>query len=257
MKKRIKILTITTAAVMLLLPTILFTLDRKAVAPHQTITLPTSHMSFFQLNRQGELDLKDGLPYHGKLEHYASQVRISPEDTAFFVIDPWNDMPSDFLNKFYGKITDKYILPLVTQVSKKKFPVIIFTNDCKTIKPKPYSCAIAAEFYALTKQYPNIQIMYWQNLNADDFAKHLQQQGISKIIYVGYASNMCVIGRPLGMITMKQKGFSLYFIPQASAAVETEQTWQSQQIHQRTTEMISQWLAEIINFDDISGMMKG
>ena len=52
------------------------------------------------------------------------------------------------------------------------------------------------------------------------------------------------------MIPMVQQGFKTYFVPEASVAVETEGTWQSGSVHRETTNIISQWIAEIMHYDE-------
>jgi hypothetical protein len=217
-----------------------------------SLTVPASQWTFFELDDKGNIKLDDdGLPYQSTQEIVTINVDFSPENTAFFVIDPWNNMPSDFLNQYFGKITENYILPLIKSANEKGFPVYIFTNDCKTIKPIPTSCEIPQQFYLMAKKYPKVKIVYWQYIDLPVFVKSLRNKGISNLIYTGFASNMCIIGRPAGMIGMVQRGFSLYFIPEASAAVETKETWQSQKIHKATTTIISQWMAKLIKYDDI------
>ena len=73
---------------------------------------------------------------------------------------------------------------------------------------------------------------------------------IDTLIYSGFASNMCVIGRDLGMIPMQIKGFRLFFVPEASAAVEFQDSWKNNALHESTTLMISQWVGELINLND-------
>lgn len=227
--------------------------DVNAQSPiKNSFNVPASRLTFFELDERGHLKFNDeGLPYESREEIITIDVQLSPENTAFFVIDPWNNMPSDFLNQYFGKITENYILPLIERANEKEFPVYIFTNDCKTIKPVPTSCEIPKQFYLMAKKYPKVQIVYWQDIDLPMFVTSLRDKGISNLIYTGFASNMCVIGRPAGMINMVQQGFSLYFIPEASAATETKETWQSQKIHKATTTIISQWMAKLIKYDDI------
>jgi hypothetical protein len=61
---------------------------------------------------------------------------------------------------------------------------------------------------------------------------------------------MCVIGRRMGMIPMTHRGFRIFFVPEASAAVEYADTWHDQSMHKATTKIISQWIAEIIDYDE-------
>lgn len=168
------------------------------------------------------------------------------------LLDPWDNAPSKFLNNYYGRITKKYIEPLILEASKKGFTIYIFTNNCASIKPIPYSCGIPKTLLAIEKKYPNVHLQYWQNIKASQFERSLKKNGFSKLIYLGYASNFCIIGRPLGLVAMDVKGgFSLYFIPKASAAVEAPHDWKSKTLHKATTIIISQWMAKIIKYSDI------
>ena len=217
-----------------------------------SFSISASRLTFLELNDKGVIKLNnEGLPYQSKKEIVTIKVDFSPQNTAFFIIDPWNNMPSNFLNQYFGKITKNYILPLVERANKAGFPVYVFTNNCKAMKPVAYSCEIPQQFYVMAKKYPQFQIVYWQDMDPLAFVKSLKDKGISNLIYTGFASNVCVIGRSVGMINMIQQGFSLFFIPEASAAEETRDTWQSQKIHKAITTIISQWMAKLIKYDDI------
>ena len=76
-------------------------------------------------------------------------------------------------------------------------------------------------------------------------------------MYLGYASNMCLLGRELGLLPMKLEGFEVGFIPDASAAVEFASCWGTGEIHSSFTVIISQWIAKIISYDDLIYKLKG
>lgn len=255
MQSRVKIITFVLCCILAL-----STLGYKALAeknPPRTLTVPATRISFFQLDSKGQLQHdQKGLPFKSQNEMYTTDVSFSPSNTAFFVVDPWTNAPSNFLNQYYGKITQTYILPLIRKAIAWDFPVYIFTNRCEDIKPAPYSCTIPKEFYAMVKKYPKVKLIHWQEIKLDAFVTSLRNDGITNLIYTGFASNMCIIGRPTGMINMLQQGFALYFIPEASAAVETEGTWQAQTIHRATTTMIAQWMAKLIKYQDISAKLQ-
>ncbi|QDQ40015.1 isochorismatase family protein [Legionella geestiana] len=223
---------------------------RQAEAP--SFTAEAIQRTYFALDSEGGLKLNDkGLPYPATKDIITINTTFSTDNTAFFVIDPWIDMPSEFMNHYFGNITRHYLLPLITSAAEKGFPVYVFTNNCKQSLPVPVSCDIPNELHALIKKFPNAHLVYWQNLDLTPFVKSLHDNGISKIIYTGFASNVCVIGRPAGMIRMAGEGFSNYFIPEASAALETKGTWKSQKIHKATTTIISQSMAKLIHYEDI------
>ena len=64
---------------------------------------------------------------------------------------------------------------------------------------------------------------------------------------------MCVIGRELGTIPMQNQGFRLFFVPEASAAVEFGDTWKTGSVHEATTALIATWVGELIHLEDFLG----
>ncbi|MCZ6913671.1 MAG: isochorismatase family protein [Rickettsia endosymbiont of Ixodes persulcatus] len=159
------------------------------------------------------------------------------------MIDPWIGSNN--------KIIDHLIIPLITKASKAGFPVYIFTNNCRLTKTTPCPYRLNKKFNLLAKKFQKSHIIFWDNYNHQKFKETLHRQGISKLIYMGFASNMCVIGRPAGMVPMKIEGFSIYYIPEASAALEFNSTEKTKQIHNTMTQIIASWLANIIQFNEI------
>ena len=74
---------------------------------------------------------------------------------------------------------------------------------------------------------------------------------IANLVYCGFNTNMCVIGRPLGIIRMVHEGFRIFFVPDAAAAIEHKETWEDQGLHKAVTMVLSQWAAELIDVDDV------
>ncbi len=97
--------------------------------------------------------------------------------------------------------------------------------------------------------------LFHDDFDDDRFAHYLRSQGIDSLIYIGFSSNMCVIGRRTGMIPMVQQGFRIFFVPGASAAIELADTWNEQSIHKTSTTIISQWIAEIIDYNDFMNVL--
>lgn len=201
--------------------------------------------SYFSVNENGKLKLRNGLPYKSEKE-YILERTIQPKSTAVVVMDPWIDMADDDLNVFFGNIINTRIIPLVSAAVSREHPIIIITNDPK----KKYNTRIHPDLNTLV-QTGNGTILYHQNIDSQHFASLLRSMNIQFLIYMGFASNMCVIGRPMGMISMKYQGFNIFFVPGASAAMEISDTWKNQYIHNATTRIISQWVAEIIDYEDL------
>ena len=221
------------------------TATRDGKADEATYMLTTQRHSYFQRDDKGSLELRNKLPVRSE-KIYHLQRTIYPNKTAIVIMDPWTDMASEHLNQYFGRITKSRIMPLVNKALERGHPIIVLTNDPGTVayntKVSPELAALAAEGQA--------DILYHQDLDDDAFAKHLRSRGIGSLIYMGFASNMCVIGRRMGMIPMVHHGFRLFFVPQASAAVEYPDTWENQATHHATTRIIAQWIAEIIDYSE-------
>lgn len=125
--------------------------------------------------------------------------------------------------------------------------VLVLTNDPANV-PR-YNSEVFPELERLA-QKKKLEIRYHEGLTVDFFSELLRAENIDTLICVGFSSNMCVIGRPLGIIPMCSKGFRMFFIPEASSAIEFQETWETGELHKYTTIIISQFAAEIIQFDD-------
>ena len=201
--------------------------------------------SYFLLNDKGNLVHSNGLPISDD-RAYSIPVKIDPSRTAIVVMDPWIDMASEFLNEYYGKITKSRLLPLIYRARNTGHQIIILTNDPSKVH---YNTEIDRELLAMVDDC-QVHLIYHQSRNTSSFANFLKERNINTLIYTGYASNICIIGRSMGMIQMKNYGFRLFFVPEASAAVETAASWENGAIHDTTTVMISQWIGNLIHWTD-------
>jgi hypothetical protein len=208
-------------------------------------TLTTTRLSYFALDKNGNLELQKSLPYRAE-GMYRFDRTISPNSTAIVIMDPWVDNPSEHLSQYYGKVIESRIIPLVKRAFTRGHPIIVLTNNPSKVK---YSAKIHHELQALVEN-GKASMLFHQDFDDDGFATYLHSEGIESLIYTGFASNKCVIGRRMGMIPMTHQGFKIFFIPEASAASECADTWHDKSIHKATTTIISQWIAEIINYDE-------
>lgn len=200
--------------------------------------------SHFALDNEGNLILKEGKPYP-KEGIYRFKRKINPYKTAIVVMDPWVDMPSDFLNKQFKNVMEKYIIPLVKKAIERGHRVIIFTNNPNIFE---YSTKIHSELENLCKS-GKADLLYHQDF--DDKSKlsnYLKSRDIDTLIYTGFASNICLLNRSVGMVSMKQENFKIFFIPEASAAIEYGISWRKKDIHNTVTKIISQSIGEIVEY---------
>ncbi|EJL08701.1 isochorismatase family protein [Pseudomonas chlororaphis subsp. aureofaciens 30-84] len=213
--------------------------------------IKTWRKSHFALDKAGGLipERKNGQAFYKVKEgKYEFQRALSKDKTALVVMDPWEDTGSPKMNKHYKKVFSQRLVPLAKHSIAMGLKVVVITNDPKTIN-LGYAARINPNLQVLVDA-GKVDVLYHSDMDDRKFEVYLKSAGIDTLIYSGFASNMCVIGMPTGMIPMFHRGFRLFFVPEASAATEYGNTWGDGAVHKAMTSMISQWVGEIISFKD-------
>lgn len=219
----------------------------------------SSQRSHFARGQNGELirEGPDDRPFF-KVEEgqYSYKRTLVSNRTALIVMDPWEDSGSPFLQKHFEPIYRQKVLPVISKAVELQMAVLVLTNDPER-NPTGYGDLVFSELRAMAETEEGVRVLYHQDFDDESFAEYLRSLSIDTLIYSGFSSNQCVIGRSMGMIPMLAHGFKLFFIPEASAAVEFESTWKTGAVHQATTEIISQWIGELITWDDFVSIPAG
>ena len=160
----------------------------------------------------------------------SAQVEMG-RDTAIIVMDPWADFRED--------VIEEGIVPVMRLAQKRGMRVIILTNE------PPLGSPLSKLLY-----FDKVDVLYHQCITAREFGEYLEKRHISKLIYTGFNSNGCVLSRPCGMLNMRKLRFDMYFIPEASAALEIDNT---EDIHKAITMTISQWVGSVIDIGEFLG----
>jgi len=103
----------------------------------------------------------------------------------------------------------------------------------------------------------NVEIVYHPHETTQSFENKLRKKGMKNLIYIGFAPNQCVLGsRSMSMIPMYRAKFKIYYIPDASSAMETNETFLTELIHEATTLTVSQWVAEILDYNEVMSALR-
>ena len=221
--------------------------------PQGSYVVKTLHRTYYKLdqNRNTPSYIKDGKKFYEVEQAEIIEHRVlNPEKTMLIVMDPWEDVGSDLLNNHCGKVFHGKMLPLVNKCIELGIPVTVLTNAKDA---QGYGYDIYRELAELGDQ-GKLEVVFHGQVDAAGFTKKLKSRGIDTLVYCGFCTNMCLIGRPLGMIGMNLVpggGFRLFFVPDSSGAIEFGPTWESQEIHNWVSFALSQWLVELIYTDDI------
>ena len=236
--------------------------DQTAVIVHSSdiedkISVKAYRQTYFDIDAFGHIqknqEYERGESYYKINDGLKSiNTTFANHDTAIIIMDAWEDSGSDFLNEQYRPIFYEKIYPLIQAFIEKDFNVFAFTEKESVA---PYGVDLYPELEELINQEKVVKVHHVDEEIAL-FKKAIDRKNITNLIYLGYASNICIIGRNVGIFEMRNEGFNTYFVPEASAAVEREDTWNTKEVHSITTSIISQNSKGIIAYDALLNALK-
>tara|TARA_B100001059_G_C17823187_1_gene579639 strand:+ start:1621 stop:2412 length:792 start_codon:yes stop_codon:yes gene_type:complete len=171
-------------------------------------------------------------------ENIKKITKFTSNKTAFIIMDPWPTGEKE------ESIIENKIIPLVNEVLKKNQMVLIVTVNPR-INKNPKN-RVHEKLKKISDK--NLVFIFHENHNKETFSEFLKSNNISSLIYLGFASNACIINRELGIINMKLQGFKTFFIPEASAAIEDSD---SNIFHNKASMMIKRYWGEEIEYSHI------
>lgn len=170
--------------------------------------------------------------------------------TALIVVDPWSDSLFPELNEMIQSNVDTYVVPMVEVAIDGGMPVYIFTNNPELID---YSTEICGSLEKLVQESNDVNILYYDQIDGTlGFIEYLNENGIENLIYTGYATQMCVLYRNIGIIPMCfNSELNIYIVPEATAAVVGNNEEKNIQMRNDICIMLSQEnFAGIMQYDD-------
>lgn len=173
--------------------------------------------------------------------------RFDSRKTAVVVMDPWINCPDEFLNEYFGKVTDEKLLPFVLAAAESGHQIIVLSDS----PDAPYNSKIPPELQAMVECGRAVLFVHGKT-SIEDFREYAVSKGIENFIYTGFCSNICILYRELGIPNVKRLGIGeTFFVPECSAAMEHGDTWQSGRVHEAATLIISQDAARLIKYEEI------
>ena len=67
---------------------------------------------------------------------------------------------------------------------------------------------------------------------------YLHENNVVNVIYAGFATNVCVIGRPMGMMNLNRLGFNVILVRDATTAFETAETLDKEEMKKYAITMV-------------------
>ena len=168
--------------------------------------------------------------------HVSYTLDVAPSELALILIDVWSDHPiKGWAQRAEENVAAK-LLPLVESARKHG---ILIVHCPHGESPHPLVRPLTTEL-VLDGQGEKTRLV-----------QTLRQKGIRRLLYAGYASNMCVLTRPVGIIEMSRKGYDVIFVRAASLAIETPDFLERDLTHQVATYMVETNWGVSTSVDDV------
>ena len=168
--------------------------------------------------------------------HRTSLKRLSTAETAVVIIDPWAKHECPGWELRLSDNLSKFLLPALMAFRSTGIPIIYAPHD------RMMSPAIRPTEDELVMQ---------GILSPRDIAHGLKAAGITHLIYMGYASNYCLMSRPIGAINMWRAGFGIIVVRDASIALETSETFAGEWSHRVMMDFVEASLGATTSVDEI------
>lgn len=204
---------------------------------NDTSVLPLRVRKFKPSVQQSRFDTERDSSFTFKVMH------LPVRETAVILIDVWASHPNDgWLKRASRNVKDK-VLPLL-KAARAAGLLVIHAPHGHPIHPlaKPHSGEVVLNDY-----------------DADLFYAYLKRKGIKNLIYAGFATNWCVLGRPIGIIEASKRGFNIILVRDASIAFETPESLDGEWAHKMAVNLVEihwGWTTTVDEFKEAVQAMK-
>ena len=148
---------------------------------------------------------------------------LKVNETALILIDVWASHPIEgWKERAEVNIQDK-LYPLLQEARKAGLLVI----------HAPHGIRI----HTLATPLEGEMVLDWP-YDAYQVFDELRNRGIKTLIYAGYATNMCVLVRPIGIIQAKGQNFDVILVRDATIAVETPESLDGEWAHRMAVHFV-------------------
>lgn len=167
------------------------------------------------------------------------QCSLDVSKTALLVIDAWAYSPNDGYLKRQEENMRLKLGPLL-QLAREHNMTIIHAPHGQEIAeiPKP----LPGEFVV--------------GSSTAELDAYLKAHRITTLLYAGYASNMCILLRPTGIIKMRELGYNIILVRDCTIAVEMPESLDGQWANKIAVNMIETQWGRTTTLEDLEASFK-
>ncbi|MBL4889628.1 MAG: isochorismatase family protein [Candidatus Lindowbacteria bacterium] len=157
-------------------------------------------------------------------------VELRTGRTALLLIDVWAGHPNDGWKERTNQLIDSKIAPLIKTARDNGILVIHAPHDSEIADA---ATPVAGEIVMKETLYPE------ETLELD---RYLKERGITTVIFAGFASNLCLLNRPVGLINVRRLGYETILLRDCTIAYETAETLEEEWTNKVIIDLVEiQW----------------
>lgn len=167
--------------------------------------------------------------------YYTNEIELSR--LALILIDVWQDSPSENLHA--------KLLPLVEAAREHQLLIIHSPSN--------------GQVHQLIGILPGEVVLADGPEGQAQLDNLLEKKNIEYLLYAGYYSNMCILNRPTGIVTMAYRGYRnrIIFVRDASTAAGTPSSIEVDSIHKVIISLVELDWGATTTVDDVVAALEG
>lgn len=146
---------------------------------------------------------------------------LRPENTAIVIIDPWKATSSKKLNADIHNNIQNVVVPLMESfVESNVHNIFVFTNSLEY--PDKTNVFIDDDMMKYINSGKAILCYHQKYSSSKEFVDELRAAGIKNVVYLGYATNICMLYRQIGILPVHYyagKNLNCFIVPEATLAL--------------------------------------
>jgi nicotinamidase-related amidase len=171
---------------------------------------------------------------------------IDLQKTALILIDTWDGHPNDgYLARVKTHMETK-LNPLLALARQHGLRVIHSPHELPLVGGReisPECVPVVGE-----KVIP-AGLMFNAGIELDDY---LKAQGVTTLIYAGYAVNWCILIRPTGILRMRDLGYEIILVRDCTLAWETPESLEGEWAKKMGVNLVEMIWGESTTFQDLN-----
>jgi hypothetical protein len=177
-----------------------------AVAEARTFTLPARSIAWSATPKTYDTEADSGFIY--------TDSSFKAEETVFVLLNVWESVWNDGLAKRIDENVRTKLKPALDRARTLGLHVVHIPH-LESVGP----------VYGY-KRHPLVEVLPGEDVlhgDLSNFDAYLKGKGIKQLIYVGYASNICLVDRDVRPFRLRELGYRTLLMRDASLAVETKE----------------------------------